>query len=233
MRQVVLDTETTGLDPKQGHRIIEIACVELKGRQLTRRHFHRYTNPERDIDAGAVAVHGITREFLQDKPRFSDIVDDFLGFVDGAELIIHNASFDIGFLNHELALLGKPPMITKCPQVCDTLKMAREKFPGKRNNLDALCTRLDINNAHRTLHGALLDAELLAEVYLALTRGQESLIIETMAPQTNAQLASSSQQRGALRVLRASTTETELHNDTLNNIHKASKGQCLWFALTD
>jgi DNA polymerase III subunit epsilon len=230
LRQVVLDTETTGLDPKLGHRVIEIACVELDSRRFTQRHFHRYINPEREIDAGALAVHGITSEFLQDKPLFAQIVDEFLDFVAGAELIIHNAAFDIGFLNSELALLGKDPMKATCPAVCDTLKMAREMFPGKRNNLDALCERLAVDNAHRTLHGALLDAELLAEVYLAMTRGQESLIIETLSAQGSAELALAAGKRGPLRVLRAATEEAELHAGILAKIEKETKGNCLWLA---
>lgn len=230
MRQVVLDTETTGLDPKLGHRVIEIACVELDSRRFTQRHFHRYINPEREIDAGAQAVHGITSEFLQDKPLFAQIVDEFLDFVSGAELIIHNAAFDIGFLNHELALLGKDPMRATCPTVLDTLKMAREMFPGKRNNLDALCERLAVDNAHRTLHGALLDAELLAEVYLAMTRGQESLIIETLSAQGSAALALAAGKRGPLRVLRAVAAEAESHAALLAKIDKETKGNCLWLA---
>jgi DNA polymerase III subunit epsilon len=230
MRQIVLDTETTGLDPKLGHRVIEIACVELDSRRFTQRHFHRYINPKREVDAGAMAVHGITNEFLQDKPLFADIVDEFLDFVNGAELVIHNAAFDVGFLNHELALLGRPPIGDACPSVCDTLKMAREIYPGKRNNLDALCERLAVDNAHRTLHGALLDAELLAEVYLALTRGQESLIIETISTQTAAQLAMAGGKRGVLRVRQADEAELALHAKILAAVDKDSKGSCLWLA---
>jgi DNA polymerase III subunit epsilon len=228
MRHVVLDTETTGLDPKSGHRIIEIACVEMVNRRLTHRHFHRYVNPERDIDAGAQAVHGITREFLSDKPKFSDIAAEFLDFVDGAELIIHNAAFDIGFLNHELALIDRPPVTEVCAGVLDTLRMARELHPGKRNNLDALCERYAIDNAHRTLHGALLDSELLAEVYLGMTRGQESLMIEAQDSDNAAGRAAASAQRGKLRVLAPSEEELALHEALLDGIAKESKTGVLW-----
>lgn len=228
MRQVVLDTETTGLDPKLGHRVIEIAGVEMCNRQLTHRHFHRYLNPDRDIDAGAAAVHGITLEFLQDKPRFPDILAEFLDFVDDAELVIHNAPFDIGFLNHELALIKAPPMKEHCAGVLDTLKMARELFPGKRNNLNALCERYSIDNAHRQLHGALLDAELLAEVFLAMTRGQESLIIESVTLPRAGQQGVPSSSRKNLRVRRASAEEDERHQFTLDRIDKEVKGTALW-----
>lgn len=178
MRQIFLDTETTGLEHKFGHRIIEIACVEMRNRRLTNRHFHRYLNPDRDIDAGALSVHGISREFLLDKPRFADVAVEFLDFVRGGELVIHNAAFDVGFLNAELALLDMAPVDTVCQGVCDTLRMAKDLHPGKKNNLNALCERYGVDNSHRTLHGALLDAEILAEVYLAMTRGQESLIMD-------------------------------------------------------
>jgi DNA polymerase-3 subunit epsilon len=179
MRKIVLDTETTGLDPKQGHRIIELAAIELEGRKVSLRRFHRYLNPEREIEAGAAAVHGLTYERLQSEPKFSDIVAGFLEFIGDAELIIHNAPFDMSFLNHELERLGLPPLQNG---VTDTLKLAREMHPGKKNSLDALCSRYEVDNAHRTLHGALLDTELLAEVYLAMTRGQESLLGEEEAP---------------------------------------------------
>ena len=228
MRHVVLDTETTGLDPKSGHRIIEIACVEMVNRRLTHRHFHRYLNPEREIDAGAQAVHGISLEFLQDKPKFADIASEFLDFVDGAELIIHNAAFDIGFLNHELALIDRPAVTDVCVGVLDTLRIARELHPGKRNNLDALCERYGIDNAHRTLHGALLDSELLAEVYLGMTRGQENLIIEAQDSDDAAGRATASAQRGKLRVLTASPEELVQHEALLNAIEKENKGPCLW-----
>lgn len=178
MRQVVLDTETTGLDPNLGHRVIEIGCVELLNRRLSGRHFHTYLDPEREIDPGALQIHGLSREFLSDKPRFSQKVDDLLHFVADAEIIIHNAAFDVGFLNAELARLKKGVFKDYCAQVIDSLLYARELHPGKRNSLDALCDRYQISNHHRTLHGALLDAELLAEVWLAMTRGQDSLVID-------------------------------------------------------
>ncbi len=178
MRQIFLDTETTGLEPSLGHRIIEIAAVEMINRRFTGNHYHCYLNPDREIDAGAQQVHGISAEFLQDKPRFKDVVDEFIEYVNGAELIIHNAPFDIGFLNHELGMLARERIGRFCPSVIDTLKMAKELHPGQKNNLDALCRRYQVDNSARTLHGALLDAELLAEVYLALTRGQETLNID-------------------------------------------------------
>ena len=229
MRQIVLDTETTGLEPKLGHRIIEVACVEMVGRRLTNRHFHRYMNPDREVDEGALAVHGITTEFLQDKPRFSDIASEFLEFVSGAELVIHNAAFDMGFLNHELALMKLPPLDTVCAGVKDTLRMARELHPGKRNNLDALCERYQVSNAHRTLHGALLDAELLAEVYLAMTRGQESLIIDLApgGPRLDTP-GMAPRERPPLCVLSATDDELAHHERVLAGIDKESKGQCLW-----
>ena len=172
MRQIVLDTETTGLEPAQGHRIIEIGCVEIIDRRLTGNHYHQYLQPDREIDEGAIEVHGISNEFLQDKPRFADVVDDFMDFVRGAELVIHNAPFDVGFLNHELKLLdGSNETIEKICTVLDTLALARKMHPGQKNNLDALCRRYEVNNAHRELHGALLDAEILADVYLLMTGG--------------------------------------------------------------
>ena len=178
-RQIVLDTETTGLEPSQGHRIIEIGCIEMVNRRLTNNHWHHYINPERKVDDGAFDVHGISNEFLADKPRFHELVDDFLSFIDGAELIIHNAPFDVGFLNHEIKLLNEPrPLITDVCTVLDTLVMARQKHPGQKNNLDALCRRYEIDNSHRTLHGALLDSEILAEVYLLMTGGQTALTLE-------------------------------------------------------
>jgi DNA polymerase-3 subunit epsilon len=228
MRQVVLDTETTGLDPKLGHRVIEIACVELVNRRLTNRHFHCYLHPDRDIDAGAQAVHGITLEFLADKPRFPDVVAQFLDFVAGAELVIHNAAFDVGFLNMELALIKKGPMADHCAGVLDTLRMARDLNPGKRNNLDTLCERYAIDNSKRNLHGALLDAELLAEVYLAMTRGQESLMIEASDAAQAASLAASGKNRPPLRILRASADEIARHEATLDRIDKEARGPCLW-----
>lgn len=229
MRRIVLDTETTGLDPKLGHRIIELAAIELDGRKVSQRRFHRYLNPEREIEAGAVAVHGLTYERLQNEAKFADIVHSFLEFIEEAELIIHNAPFDIGFLNHELELLGLPPLQNA---VTDTLKIAREMHPGKKNSLDALCSRYEIDNAHRTLHGALLDTELLAEVYFAMTRGQESLLGEAEAPGIRRPaLLADDASRPRLRVLQASAEELAEHAQQLADIEKASKGNCLWLRL--
>lgn len=228
MRQVVLDTETTGLDPRQGHRIIEVAGIELVNRRLTGRHLHKYINPDREIDAGAQAVHGITLEFLADKPRFADIAEELLEFIGGAELIIHNAPFDIGFLNAEFDRLEQGPVTTLCT-ITDTLRMAKELHPGKRNNLDALCERYAVDNSGRTLHGALLDTELLAEVYLAMTRGQDALLIEpdhTPRPQISAD--GSVRQRKPLIVRRADEAELAEHERLLAAIDKESKGACLW-----
>lgn len=224
-RQIVLDTETTGLDPKQGHRIIELAAIELDGRKLSLRRFHRYLNPEREIDAGAVAVHGLTYERLQNEAKFADIVHSFLGFIEGAELIIHNAPFDMGFLNNELDLLKLLPLQNP---VVDTLKVAREMHPGKKNSLDALCSRYEIDNAHRTLHGALLDTELLAEVYFAMTRGQESLLGEDVLKTRQPAVLSFDASRPKLRVLPPSPEELAEHLQQLLDIDKASKGACLW-----
>lgn len=234
MRQIVLDTETTGLDPRQGHRIIEVACVEMDSRRLTRRHLHKYCNPEREIDEGAQAVHGISLDFLADKPKFADIAQDFIDFVRGAELIIHNAAFDVGFLNAELERLKLPRIDAICPSVLDTLKMAKDLHPGKRNNLDALCDRYEIDNAHRTLHGALLDAELLAEVYLAMTRGQDSLIVEQDIPLPRRGEPGQDGQgtpRKPLMVKRPSEEELAAHQAVLAAIDKESKGACLWLQL--
>lgn len=229
MRRIVLDTETTGLDPKQGHRIIELAAIELDGRKVSLRRFHRYLNPEREIDAGAAAVHGLTYERLQNEAKFADIVSGFLEFIEGAELIIHNAPFDVGFLNYELELLGLPPLQNA---VTDTLKVAREMHPGKKNSLDALCSRYEIDNAHRTLHGALLDTELLAEVYFAMTRGQKSLLGEDDAPKARqTTVFSADASRPKLRVLQASAEELAEHAQQLADIDKASKGSCLWLQL--
>lgn len=235
MRQIFLDTETTGLEHRLGHRIIEIACVEMNNRRLTNRHFHRYVNPERDIDEGAQAVHGISREFLADKPRFGEIAGEFLDFVRGAELVIHNAPFDIGFLDAELALLDMAPIETVCRGVCDTLRMAKELYPGKRNNLDALCDRYGVDNSHRTLHGALLDAEILAEVYVAMTRGQESLIMDLGdGPDAASGPGAAAVVRARpLRVLRASDEELAAHAAQLAAIDKESKGKCLWLPRED
>jgi len=229
MRQIVLDTETTGLDPRQGHRIIEVACIEMENRRLTGRHLHKYTNPEREIDEGAQAVHGITLEFLADKPKFADIADEFLEFINGAELIIHNAPFDLGFLNAELRRLDRVPVETVCSGVTDTLRMAKDLHPGKRNSLDALCERYEIDNSTRTLHGALLDTELLADVFLAMTRGQNSLMIEPDA-EVRPQLGADGlvRQRKPLIVQRATEAELGEHARVLAAIDKESKGACVW-----
>ena len=229
MRQILLDTETTGLEPSLGHRIIEVGAVELVNRRLTNNHFHRYMNPEREIDEGAQQVHGITLEFLADKPRFADVAQDFLDFIQGAELIIHNAPFDVGFLNHELAMLGLNKLDTYCLGVVDTLKMAREMHPGQKNNLDALCKRYGVDNSNRTLHGALLDAELLADVYLALTRGQDSLMIELDAPAVRMDI-SVDKKSAPLIVVRATDEELAAHEALLGELDKESKGACVWRA---
>ena len=226
MKQIVLDTETTGLDPKQGHRIIEVAAIELNGRKVSERNFHRYLNPERDIDEGAAAVHGLTLDRLQDEPKFAEIAPALLEFIGDAELIIHNAPFDMGFLNAELARLGMPPLENK---VIDTLKVAKELHPGKKNNLNALCDRYFIDNSHRTLHGALLDTELLAEVYLGMTRGQESLLGDDEADAEVQSLSPSGEVvRMNVRVLPATEEELTLHATQIADIDKASKGACVW-----
>lgn len=228
MRQVILDTETTGLEYRLGDRVIEVGCVELADRKLTGRRFHRYINPEREIDAGAQAVHGLTNEFLADKPVFAGIVDELVDFIYGAELIIHNASFDVGFLNNELSLLNRGSLEGVCAGVIDTLRMARELRPGKRNSLDALCNEYGIDNSSRQLHGALLDAELLAEVYLSMTRGQESLIMDVETPVVAFQVSDNLEQRGPLRVLRATPAELAEHQRVLAELDKECKGPCLW-----
>jgi DNA polymerase-3 subunit epsilon len=228
MKQIVLDTETTGLEVTLGHRVIELAGVELVNRRLTENRFHRYLNPGRDIDPGALEVHGITLEFLQDKPIFADIAEEFLDFVDGAELIIHNAPFDVGFLDSELAIANKRPLSAYCARVIDTLRMARDLHPGKRNNLDALCERYQVDHSGRTLHGALLDAELLAEVYLAMTRGQEALIMDLMPQASAAESAAQPLNTLDLPVLAATDEERAAHERLLAGIDKASKGACVW-----
>ncbi|HTS55386.1 MAG TPA: DNA polymerase III subunit epsilon [Burkholderiales bacterium] len=228
MRQIVLDTETTGLEVSLGHRIIEIAGVEIVNRQLTRRHFHKYVNPERDIESGALQVHGLTLEFLQDKPRFRDIASELLEFLSGAELIIHNAPFDVSFLDHELALCELGPLATYCTAVTDTLRMARDLHPGKRNSLDALCERYEVDNSARTLHGALLDAQLLGEVYLAMTRGQEMLIMDIGLPEQDRADAEWGEAIPDLEVVYATQEELAAHRRQLEDIDKATKGGCLW-----
>jgi DNA polymerase-3 subunit epsilon len=225
-RQIILDTETTGLNAKMGDRVIEIGCIELLSRSVTERHFHRYLNPERDIEEGAAKVHGLTVEFLADKPKFAEIAAEFVDYVSGAELIIHNAAFDVEFLDQELSLAGLKKLSHYCPSVVDTLAMARELHPGKKNSLDALCERYMVNNAHRTLHGALLDARLLAEVYLALTRGQESLVMDLAAPQEVAAAVASVDTKKLL-VLRATEEEVAAHEKILDALDKAS-GASVW-----
>ena len=228
MRQIILDTETTGLEPELGHRIIEIAGVELVNRRFTGNDFQRYFNPGRDSEAGALEVHGLTTEFLGDKPKFADVAAEFLDYIAGAELIIHNSAFDIAFLNRELDLANLKPVTDYCAAVVDTLRMARELHPGKRNGLDALCERYQVDNAARTLHGALLDARLLAEVYLCMTRGQESLAMETEP--AAAAVAAHEALRGVLEliVVRATADELAAHARHLDEIEKASAGACLW-----
>ena len=234
MRQIVLDTETTGLDPRSGHRIIEVACIEMENRRFTGRHLHKYVNPEREIDEGAQRVHGISLEFLADKPKFADVVDEFLEFINGAELVIHNAPFDIGFLNAELRRLDRVPVETVCNGVIDTLRMAKDLHPGKRNSLDALCERYEIDNSGRTLHGALLDTELLADVFMAMTRGQNSLMIEPdTAPRPNLDADGLVRERKPLIVRRASADEQLEHQRVLAGIDKDSKGACLWLPKTE
>jgi DNA polymerase III subunit epsilon len=229
-RKIVLDTETTGLEPSEGHRIIELACLELHGRRPTGRHFHRYVNPERAVDFGASQVHGMTAEDLLDKPKFADIVDDFLEFVNGAELLIHNAPFDVAFLNAELALLGRPRLDTVCT-VTDTLAMAREQHPGKKNNLNALCERYAVDHSQRALHGALLDAQLLADVWVAMTRGQETLDMLMSSNDAPSMVLSEAPVKVALFVVRASDEERAQHAALCERIEKESKGKCLWMHL--
>ncbi|MBN4666612.1 DNA polymerase III subunit epsilon [Pandoraea nosoerga] len=231
MRQLILDTETTGLNAKTGDRLLEIGCVELVNRRLTGNNLHFYINPERDSDPGALAVHGLTTEFLSDKPKFAEIAEELREYCRGAEIIIHNAAFDLGFLDMEFARLGWPPFMEHCAGLIDTLVRAREMFPGKRNSLDALCDRLGVNNSHRTLHGALLDAELLADVYLAMTRGQESLVIDANDADDGA--AGGHRERISLRqfdlpVIVAAADEVAQHDDVLNGIDKGMKGTCVW-----
>jgi DNA polymerase III subunit epsilon len=227
MRQVVLDTETTGLEAKEGHRIIEVGCIEIVGRRVTDRRFHQYVNPERDSDEGALAVHGLTRHFLEDKPRFADVVDDLLAFVKDAEVIIHNAAFDVEFLDAELARLGRGRFAEHCGKVTDSLLLAREQNPGKRNSLDALCERHGVSNRHRTLHGALLDAGLLAEVFLAMTRGQDSLTIDVLADETllaNFGAVDLSQ----LMAVTAAADELAAHEALLDAIEKETRASPVW-----
>ena len=240
MRQIILDTETTGLEPSEGHRIIEIGCVELVNRRLTDNRYQVYINPEREIDAGAIEVHGITNEQLAEKPKFADVAQDFLEFVKGAELIIHNAPFDVGFINHELARMTKgktPPRIEEFCSVVDTLKLARGMHPGQKNDLDSLCKRYSVDNSHRTLHGALLDAEILADVYLAMTGGQTGLFEDTHSHMKNAtatnfvaptDIRRFDPNRPPLPVIPASAEELAAHQAWLEELEKKSGGKCVW-----
>ena len=232
MRQIVLDTETTGLEPALGHRIIEIGCVELVERRLTGNDFHQYLQPDRIIDAGAVEVHGITNEFLEDKPRFEDVVEDFMAYVKGAELIIHNAPFDVGFIDAELERVGGWGRLEEYCTITDTLVMARDKHPGQRNSLDALCGRYDIDNSQRQKHGALLDAEILAEVYLAMTGGQSLLSLEGEGEGGDGTSASVIRRlpadRPPLPVIEPSGEELERHRAGLRLVNESSGGNCLW-----
>ena len=234
MRQIVLDTETTGLEPAEGHRIIEIGCVEMVNRRLTGNNFRRYLQPDREIDDGAIEVHGITNEFLADKPRFKDIAREFLDYIKGAQLVIHNAAFDVGFMDHEFGLLkaGFGKTEDHCT-VLDTLLMARKMHPGQRNSLDALCKRYEIDNSHRDLHGALLDAEILAYVYLGMTGGQTNLVLSSgddgeEGGITGAAIKRLAGERPRLRVLAATSEELALHNERLASIDKSSGGNCIW-----
>ena len=233
MRQIFLDTETTGLSPDTGDRMVEIGCVEMDNRRLTGRHLHFYLNPERKNGEGAVAVHGLTDEFLSDKPLFAHVVDEVLEFIGGAEIIIHNASFDVGFLNEELRRCNRPKFSTHVAAITDTLAMARDQFPGKSNSLDALCKRLEVDNTNRTLHGALIDAHLLAEVYIRLTRGQDSLVMDM----TEESRGKAGDLGGpvdlsvfVLPVLAASDAELADHERVLGEIDKASGGKTIWRA---
>ena len=233
MRQIILDTETTGLETTQGHRIIEIGCVEVKDRKLTGNHYHQYIQPDREIDEGAIQVHGITNEFLTDKPRFIDIAEDFIAFIKEAQLVIHNAPFDIGFLNHELKLMEYGANVDSFCSVLDTLLLARDLHPGQRNSLDALCKRYDIDNSLRQKHGALLDAEILADVYLTMTGGQVSLSLGQHDEQSEAHIQSEpvvniSSSRSKLTVIQASASELDAHDDYIQLINKSSDNTCLW-----
>lgn len=230
MRQIVLDTETTGLNPRTGDRVIEIGCVELLNRQLTGNNLHFYINPERDSEEGALAVHGLTTEFLSDKPKFAQIADEFRDYVRDAEIIIHNAPFDVGFLDAEFKLLGLAPFKEHVDNVIDSLQMAKEQHPGRRNSLDALCDRYGISNAHRTLHGGLLDAALLAEVYLAMTRGQNSLTMDLAdgGDQEDGGVVLELAPLAEVIVVAASEEELGLHETVLNSLDKEVRGTCVW-----
>jgi len=226
MRQIFLDTETTGLYPDQGHRVIEIAAVELINRRPSNNHFHVYLNPEREIDEAAQEVHGITLEFLQDKPLFSTIAQDLIDFVKDAEVVIHNAPFDVGFLNAELGRIGLKPITNFCDKITDTLKMAKDTRPGQRNNLDALCRHFGIDNSKRTLHGALLDAELLAEVYMAMTRGQDSLLIDLQQTKEMGSIDIKIDTNVSIKVLSANADELSAHDSYIQGLD--SSGALKW-----
>jgi DNA polymerase-3 subunit epsilon len=233
MRQIVLDTETTGLEPSEGHRIIEIGCVELIDRRISGNTYHQYIQPDRQIDAGAIEVHGITNESLADKPRFADIAAEFLAFIKGAELVIHNAPFDVGFIDHEFRMLAVPPgNVAEHCKVLDTLVMARRMHPGQRNSLDALCKRYEIDNSQRELHGALLDAEILADVYLMMTGGQVSLSLDSRTDsqgnQQRVEIQRVAVDREPLRVIRASEAECQAHNGRMEAIEKICGGSSVW-----
>lgn len=231
MRQIILDTETTGLEVRQGHRLIEVACIEMVERRLTGRHYQTYLNPDRRIDEGARQVTGIEDEFLLDKPRFAEVAEEFLAFIDGAELVIHNASFDVGFLDAELAMLsnGSGSISDRC-SVLDTLKMARELYPGQRNSLDALCKRLGVDNSRRDLHGGLIDAQLLGDVYLAMTSGQVAfdLGFNSASEQKQTAVQAPVTLRARPRILRAATDELMLHEQRLDALDKSSGGKSVW-----
>ena len=228
MRQIVLDTETTGLETSLGHRIIEIGCVELLNRRVTGRTFHRYLNPERDIDERALAVHGISRASLADQPLFGDVAFELLEFIETAEIIAHNAAFDVGFLEYELERCGRAEKLAERCHVLDTLALARELHPGQRNSLDALCRRYNVDNSRRDLHGALLDARILADVYLAMTGGQAALALAREQPDSAAHPERPRSAAGPLKVLAASEQEREAHAQVLRVIRQASGGRCLW-----
>jgi DNA polymerase III subunit epsilon len=229
MRQIFLDTETTGLSPEAGDRVIEIGCIEMENRRLTGRNLHFYLNPERPNHEEAVKIHGLTDEFLADKPLFASVADELLAYVAGAEIIIHNASFDVGFLNAELKRLGGPKFEGVVAQVTDSLHMAREMFPGKANSLNALCKRLEVDNSSRELHGALLDAGLLAEVYIRMTRGQDTLVIDAGESQAGGvELVAIDFSRFDLRVIEADEDERAAHAELLADLDKASRGKTVW-----
>lgn len=237
MRQIVLDTETTGLETSQDHRIIEIGCVELVNRRLTGRHYHQYINPLREVDDGAMEVHGISNEFLADKPLFADVAEQFLAFIEGAELVIHNAPFDVGFIDHEFGKLDGFGKVMDYCTIVDTLVMARQRHPGQKNNLDALCKRYAVDNAQRDLHGALLDAEILADVYLMMTGGQVDLVLGGQSHTTGdlgtQEIRRLPSGRPMLPVIKATAEEVALHSDQLTRIQQISDGQCVWLATAD